>query len=503
MRNGNSFLNFSSDDNMEMQVDDLVFAPKISEGEIRFEGIVGQGAFGTVKKGQWRGRDVAVKLFDLKQDGQNLEKELIALSRLDHPNIIKLFGASTGSPIFLVMEYAEGGSLYNLLHNKPDVSYSQDRAISWSLQCAKGVNYLHGQKPRPMVHRDLKSPNLLLFNGGTVIKICDFGTARDVKTYMTHSRGTFAWMAPEVFKSNYYTETCDVFSWAIILWEILAREKPFADLVTPFAVMWAVGQGIRPPLLPTCPPAIESLMTRCWQEDHLSRPSMAEVETEMELFAGSMPDSPIGTVETASIRQRPTSLEKRPLTNRESNMSKFARWKSQDTVLDNESENELSRKPEMARSSSFNVLDDHDDLPTSARWAENAIYMTGDAQAVADFQNGAGFLSRLNPLLTPIEPDCSNVKSMQIYHDHRKAASEYVRIDTKLQMFQELQEELEDVLDQREHIYENLNWINLIKERDELLALKGRLKAKNDALQRHRRQQEAQENGDWVLIDSK
>ncbi|CAG9864545.1 unnamed protein product [Phyllotreta striolata] len=72
-------------------------------------------------------------------------------------------------------------------------------------------------QPKPLIHRNLKGPNLMLINGGVNLKICDFGTAADKNTYMTNNKGSAAWMAPEVFSSSTYTEKCDVFSWGIIL----------------------------------------------------------------------------------------------------------------------------------------------------------------------------------------------------------------------------------------------------------------------------------------------
>ncbi|KAI1294971.1 Mitogen-activated protein kinase kinase kinase 7 [Halotydeus destructor] len=270
-----------------MEVNDHIFVPQIPEAEIQFDEVAGFGSYGIVKKGQWQGRDVAVKLYDMKKDGQSVERELTALSRLDHPNIINIFGSSTRGSVTsgLVMEYAEEGSLFNLLHRMPEVSYSEATAISWLLQCAKGLSYMHGQEPRPMAHRDFKSSNLLLFNGRTLIKICDFGTARDVQTIMTSGKGTTNWMAPEVFDCDDYTEQCDVYSWAVTLWEVLAREVPFDECETPFAVMWALEQGRRPPLdrlSPNCPQAIKNLMKLCWREDPLSRPKMAQVAWELE-----------------------------------------------------------------------------------------------------------------------------------------------------------------------------------------------------------------------------
>jgi len=74
--------------------------------------------------------------------------------------------------------------------------------FSWCLQCAKGVEYLHNMKPKPLIHRDLKSPNLLLVRNGIDLKICDFGTACDMQTVMTNNKGSAAWMAPEVFEGK-------------------------------------------------------------------------------------------------------------------------------------------------------------------------------------------------------------------------------------------------------------------------------------------------------------
>jgi mitogen-activated protein kinase kinase kinase 7 len=90
-------------------------------------------------------------------------------------------------------------------------------------------------------------------------------------------------MAPEVFESWNYTEKCDVFSWGIILWEVLARKKPFDEIGGPaFRIMWAVHSGQRPPLLQNCPQVIENLMTKCWAKDPTERPSMETVEETVE-----------------------------------------------------------------------------------------------------------------------------------------------------------------------------------------------------------------------------
>ncbi|XP_054872024.1 mitogen-activated protein kinase kinase kinase 7 isoform X1 [Amphiprion ocellaris] len=251
---------------------------EINYEDIEVEEVVGRGAFGVVCKAKWKGKDVAIKTIESESERKAFIVELRQLSRVNHPNIVKLYG-SCNSPVCLVMEYAEGGSLYNVLHGaEPLPYYTASHAMSWCLQCSQGVAYLHGMKPKALIHRDLKPPNLLLVAGGTVLKICDFGTACDIQTHMTNNKGSAAWMAPEVFEGNNYSEKCDVFSWGIILWEVITRRKPFDEIGGPaFRIMWAVHNGTRPPLIKNLPKPIESLMTRCWSKDPSQRPSMEEI----------------------------------------------------------------------------------------------------------------------------------------------------------------------------------------------------------------------------------
>ncbi|XP_026756151.2 mitogen-activated protein kinase kinase kinase 7-like [Galleria mellonella] len=272
------------------------FVEEIDYSEIREISIVGKGAFGVVWKGLWRNTFVAVKHINSEAERREFAIEVRQLSRVSHPNIVRLYGACTQRDhVCLVMEYAEGGSLYNVLHNRPKPKYTAAHAMSWARQCAEGVAYLHAMKPKPLIHRDLKPPNLLLVGGGQRLKICDFGTAVDKATYMSNNKGSAAWMAPEVFEGSSYTEKCDVFSWGIILWEVLSRRKPFEEGGSAYRIMWAVHTGQRPNLIEGCPRPIEQLMTQCWHKVPAERPSMAQVVELMtalcEFFPGA--DKPI------------------------------------------------------------------------------------------------------------------------------------------------------------------------------------------------------------------
>ncbi|KAH8292881.1 hypothetical protein KR044_002698 [Drosophila immigrans] len=255
---------------------DALQAFYVDFSEISLGEKVGHGSYGVVCKANWRNQLVAVKEFFASAEQKDIEKEVKQLSRVKHPNIIALHGISSyQQATYLIMEYAEGGSLHNFLHGKVKPAYSLAHAMSWARQCAEGVAYLHGMSPKPLIHRDLKPLNLLLTNKGRNLKICDFGTVADKSTMMTNNRGSAAWMAPEVFEGSKYTEKCDIFSWAIVLWEVLSRKQPFKDIDNAYTIQWKIYKaGERPPLLDNCPKHIEQLMTACWKTAPEDRPSM-------------------------------------------------------------------------------------------------------------------------------------------------------------------------------------------------------------------------------------
>lgn len=153
----------------------------------------------------------------------------------------------------------------------------------------QGVAYLHAMKPKPLIHRDLKPLNLLLTDKGRFLKICDFGTVADKSTLMTNNKGSAAWMAPEVFEGSKYTEKCDIFSWGIVLWEVLSREKPFKDVDNTYSIMWKIHKGERPPPIPNLPEPIKFLMTSCWADKPDLRPSMQHVVAMMNFLVQAFP----------------------------------------------------------------------------------------------------------------------------------------------------------------------------------------------------------------------
>ena len=179
--------------------------------------------------------------------------------------------------VMIVTEYCHGGSLFSLLHEKRSISISNKQKFKLALDIAKGMNYLHTSGAEPILHRDLKSLNLLVQepvsgpNDFIQGKITDFGLARSIgetARRMTGLAGTFHWMAPEVLRSEEYTHKADVYSYGIVLWEILAREPPFVKLKPHEIIAKVVQERMRPDTgrIPAdCPRELVIVMQKCWE----------------------------------------------------------------------------------------------------------------------------------------------------------------------------------------------------------------------------------------------
>nr|CCA14179.1 serine/threonine protein kinase putative [Albugo laibachii Nc14] len=248
---------------------------ELSVGEM-----IGQGAFGTVHRATWRGTTVAVKVLvcqHLTADIlEEFETEVELMSILRHPNICLLMGACLKPPTrCLVIEYLPKGSLWNVLREEVGIDYS--RQVSIARDVALGMNYLHSFQP-PILHRDLKSPNLLV-DGSYTIKISDFGLAR-VRAHfqtMTGNCGTTQWMAPEILAAEKYTEKADVFSYAIVCWEIMTGSCPYEGLCQIQAALGVLNNNLRPSIPPHCPPLFEQLMISCWNSIPEKRPTFEQI----------------------------------------------------------------------------------------------------------------------------------------------------------------------------------------------------------------------------------
>eukprot|EP01104_Vermistella_antarctica_P021228 TRINITY_DN944_c0_g1_i1.p1 TRINITY_DN944_c0_g1~~TRINITY_DN944_c0_g1_i1.p1 ORF type:complete len:806 (+),score=134.52 TRINITY_DN944_c0_g1_i1:321-2738(+) len=259
-----------------------------STGSIRWTDLkemvkIEKGSFGEIYKCKWRGTTVALKkvpsIHMTEAVVDELQREAALMSTLRHPNVLQFLGTCfdpKGDDICIVMEYMERGSLYRIIHS-PLIALPIARIKMICLAAAKGMDYLHNHNP-PIIHRDLKSHNLLVDQHWTV-KVCDFGlsTILERANQALTACGTPSWTAPEVLRNEIYSAKADVYSFGVLVWELFARKDPFPDM-PPFQVVFAVGhQGRRPQMPKDLPNEWDSLIRDCWAEDPDSRPSFHDI----------------------------------------------------------------------------------------------------------------------------------------------------------------------------------------------------------------------------------
>ncbi|XAR50731.1 Non-specific serine/threonine protein kinase [Bertholletia excelsa] len=266
---------------------------------------LGSGTFGTVYHGKWRGTDVAIKrINDRCFAGKPSEQErmrddfwneAIKLADLHHPNVVAFYGVvldGPGGSVATVTEYMVNGSLRNALQ-KNERNLDKRKRLLIAMDVAFGMEYLHGKN---IVHFDLKSDNLLVNLRDPhrpICKVGDLGLSK-VKCQTLISggvRGTLPWMAPELLNgsSSLVSEKVDVFSFGIVLWELLTGEEPYADLHYGAIIGGIVSNTLRPPVPESCDPEWRSLMERCWSSETLERPSFTEIANELRAMAVKLP----------------------------------------------------------------------------------------------------------------------------------------------------------------------------------------------------------------------
>ena len=256
----------------------------IPKEQIRNLRQIEKGSFGIIYEATWRGTKIAVKKLPTTMTDKQLAEfydEAALMKTLRHPNILQYLGISqSGREVCICMEFMPLGSLYHLLH-LPSSSYSRHRAKSICLDTVRGMNYLHQQQP-PIIHRDLKSHNLLVDRHWQV-KVCDFGLSRITAQNQTMTAcGTPSWTAPEVLRNERYTTKADVYGFGVVMWELFARADPFPGM-PPFQIVFAVGtQNLRPALGVDWPRPWVDLITRCWNEDPNARPTFEQLITIIE-----------------------------------------------------------------------------------------------------------------------------------------------------------------------------------------------------------------------------
>ncbi|KFK35100.1 hypothetical protein AALP_AA5G235500 [Arabis alpina] len=253
---------------------------------------------GTFHKASWRGIDVAVKTFGEEmftdEDKVNaFRDELALLQKIRHPNVVQFLGAVTQStPMMIVTEYLPKGDLRQYLDRKG--SLEPAHAVKFALEIARGMNYLHEHKPEAIIHCDLEPPNILRDDSGH-LKVADFGISKllVVKTTVKKDKPTtslgssWRYMAPEVYRKEECDTKVDVFSFALILQEMIEGCVPF-HLKEESEIPKAYNEDERPPFnapIKSYPFGLRELIEDCWDKEASKRPTFREIITSLELIS--------------------------------------------------------------------------------------------------------------------------------------------------------------------------------------------------------------------------
>lgn len=266
---------------------------EVNYEDIDFDYECGRGGYGKVYKATWMHRAVACKVFRSKEGTDELQVskdfwlELNALAKLRHPNITLLLGVCLKPRYCILTEFVSCGALFDLIHRHRELpNWGIARILGVAYEICLGMSYLHSQG---VLHCDLKSSNILITDSWGV-KIADFGLSFlfpddqmfDTAKVPLGCVGTHHWIAPEVLRGEEFSQAADVYSFGVILWEMIHRKIPFQDL-TAAQVIGIVGYGgKRLQVNGSCPSQVKFIIQRCLLRDRLDlRPSFSRLTSEL------------------------------------------------------------------------------------------------------------------------------------------------------------------------------------------------------------------------------
>lgn len=251
---------------------------------------LGEGLYGNVFFAQWTKDaeeviDVAAKILPNHSASESELMTLKELSDKPHPNIIKFYGAVQSNNIIIVTELATRGSLYDYLKEQKRLQkpLEPDLIDKWALEAARAIQHLHNND---VMHRDVKSTNFLIMEDWT-LKLCDFGLTKTDGSHTkttAQGRGSYRWMAPEVF-DNIVSKKSDIFSLGAVIWELLSREEPYHEYQKEHKLINAIMNKEEDLEIPAeWPNKIRNLIISCRRRDKDARPDIGSVIMELTTY---------------------------------------------------------------------------------------------------------------------------------------------------------------------------------------------------------------------------
>eukprot|EP00002_Diphylleia_rotans_P040600 TRINITY_DN9669_c0_g1_i2.p1 TRINITY_DN9669_c0_g1~~TRINITY_DN9669_c0_g1_i2.p1 ORF type:complete len:1419 (-),score=212.66 TRINITY_DN9669_c0_g1_i2:308-4564(-) len=261
----------------------------IDRRDLIFDSIIGQGTFGEVFKGDYRGAEVAIKRLleeDISSNAlEEFKKEVSVIVQLRHPNIVLFMGASFQKGFLcLVSELMQQGTLYDVLHDSKK-RLSLQTKLFFMIEIVKGMNYLHSSNP-PILHRDLKSLNILV-DDRFRLKVSDFGLSALQGAVIGEKKGmgSLMWLAPESYLYGIYESPADVYSFGIIVWEIMARKEPYQEYGIKSIPYLVSMENLRPVISEDVPEHVKHVMMNSWHSDPSMRPSFAGLQKNLSEYS--------------------------------------------------------------------------------------------------------------------------------------------------------------------------------------------------------------------------